>query len=196
MSDNKSVGGLRVISTVNNGSFAQNAANFRSAIATGKYDIEKSYLSDSGAYVLFEKGHEYHPDEIEAAKAMADHGIIVEMGVEGDPARATAVDAKGNYKFSDGTLSIAKLSYEQSTRDSLTTTAERSVKKALEHAKTKGASVAVIYDRGGVFHRSDIQAGIEKYESFKGNEHRFKAILVVDKKQNVYEWSHSKKKGE
>ena len=124
---------------------------------------------------------------------MADHGIIVTMGVERNLKRATAVDVNGNPKFSEGTLSIERLSYEQSTREKLKTTAERSVKKALEHAKTKGSSVAVIYDRGGIFHRDDIRAGIKKYESFKNNSHRFKAILVIDKNRNVYEWSHSKK---
>ena len=188
----KSVGGIRNISTVKEGSFAQHAADFRAALATGKYDIAKSYLSDTGAYVLFEKGHEYHIEEIEAAKAMADHGIIVTMGVEGDPKRATAIDMNGNHKFSEGTLTVEKLSYEQSTRETLTTTAERSVKKALEHAKSKGSSVAVIYDRGGVFHRSDIQAGISKYESFKNNTHRFRSILVIDSNRNVYEWNHNK----
>ena len=64
--------------------------------------------------------------------------------------------------------------------------------KALEHAKKKGFDVAVIYDKGGVFHRSDIQAGISSYESFKGNSHRFKAILAIDKTKNVYEWTHDK----
>lgn len=193
MSDNKSTGGLRAISTIQAGGFAQNAADFRAALATGKYDIENSYLSDSGAYVLFEKNHTYHIEEIEAAKAMAEHGIIVTMGREGNPADATAVNAKGDFKFSEGTLTVERLSYEQSTRESLTTKAERSVKKALEHAKSKGSSVAVIYDRGGVFHRGDIQAGIKSYESFKNNAHRFKAILVIDKNRNVYEWSHTKK---
>lgn len=192
MSDNKSVGGLRAISTVQAGGIAQNAADFRAALATGKYDIDKSFMSESGAYVLFEKGHEYHIEEIEAAQAMANHGINVIMEKEGDPARATAIDPKGNFKFSEGTISLEKLSYEQSTRTKIETAAETSVKKALEHARTKGASVAVIYDRGGVFHRGDIQAGIKKYEQFKGNAHRFKAILVIDKDRNVYEWHHTK----
>lgn len=183
---------MRNISTVKAENFAQHAADFRAALATGKYDIESSYLSDTGAYVLFEKGHNSHIEEIEAAKAMADNGIIVTMGKEGDPSTATAIDAKGNHKFSEGTLSIEKLSYEQSTREKLTTSAERSVKKALEHAKTKNSSVAVIYDRGGVFHRDDIRAGIKTYESFKNNLHRFKAILVIDKNRNVYEWNHTK----
>lgn len=193
MSDNKSVGGLRAISTVTDGSFAQNSADFRAALASGKYDVENSYLSDTGAYALFEKDHQYHIEEIEAAKAMADHGIIVVMEKEGDPARATAIDAKGNFKFSEGTLTVEKLSYEQSTRTKIETSAETSVKKALEHARDKRSQVAVIYDRGGVFHRGDIQAGIQYYESFKNNSHKFKAILVIDQHKNIYEWHHTKK---
>lgn len=191
-SDNKSFGGFSVISTVSDGSYAQHAADFRAALATGKYDIEKSYLSDSGAYVLFEKGHEYHIEEMEAAKAMADTGIIVNMTKEGDPSRATAIDAKGNYKFSEGSLSIENLSYEQSTRMEPTQNAERSVKKALEHCRSKGSDIAVIYDRGGRFHRGDISKGISAYEKFSTNAHRFKAILVISKDGNVYEWTHNK----
>lgn len=188
----KTYGGLRAVSTVQEGSYAQHAAEFRALLASGRYDVEKSYLSDTGAYVLYEKGHEYHADEIDAAKAMADHGIIVNLEKEGDPARATAIDPKGNFKFSEGTLSVERLTYEQSTRTQPTNNAERSVKKALEHCRDKGSDVAVIYDKGGHFHRSDIHAGISKYESFKGNAHRFKAILVIDQHKNVYEWTHNK----
>ena len=188
----KSYGGIRNVGVVNQSDYASNKAEFERVLATGKYDVEKSYLSHTGAYILYEKGHEYHIEEIEAARAMADHGIIVEMTKEGDPTKATAIDAKGNYKFSEGTLSIEKLSYEQSTRSLSTENTERSVKKALEHCRSKGSKVAVIYDRGGFFHRSDIQAGIRSYESFKGNSHRFKSILIIDKNKNVYEWTHDK----
>ncbi len=189
----KSYGGIRNIGVVSQSDYASNKAEFERLLASGKYDIENSYLSPTGAYVLYEKGHEYHIEEIEAARAMADKGIIVEMTKEGDPSRATAIDAKGNYKFSEGTVSIEKLSYEQTTRSIPTENAERSVKKALEHCRDKGSKVAVIYDRGGFFHRGDIEAGINKYESFRGNSHRFQSILVIDKNHNVYEWTHSKK---
>lgn len=117
MSDNKSYGGFSVVTTVADGSYDQHASEFREALATGKYDVENSYLSDSGAYVLFENGHEYHIEEIGAAHAMADSGIIVEMGKEGDPSRATSIDKQDNYKFSEETLSIEKLTYEQSIKE-------------------------------------------------------------------------------
>ncbi|MBD5360716.1 MAG: hypothetical protein HDR87_08430 [Bacteroides sp.] len=189
----KTYGGIRHVGVVNQSEYAINKAIFELELASGNYNIEKSYLSPSGAYVLLEKGHQYHEDEMEAAIAMADSGIIVRLEKEGDPSRATRIDEDGNFKFSEGTLSIERLTYEQSTRTSITTTAERSVKKALEHAKDKGSEICVIYDKGGVFHRNDIHAGIQLYESFKNNDSkRFKSILVIDKNHNVHEWTHDK----
>lgn len=194
MSDNKSTGGIRAISTVKAGNFAQNAADFREALATGKYDIEKSYLSDTGAYVLFEKGHKYHIEEIDAAHAMADHGIIVRLTSEGGKDNITAKSSKGNDKYSEGRVGIEKLTYEQSTREKQPKEgdAHKAVNKALEHAKKKGSEVAVIYDRHGYYHRDNIQSGIKEYEKHPSNRHRFKSILVISNDHHVYEWTHTK----
>lgn len=68
----KTYGGLRAVSTVQEGSFDMYAAQFRAELATGKYDITKSYLVDTGAYVLFENEYNYNEEEIEAARAMAE----------------------------------------------------------------------------------------------------------------------------
>lgn len=193
MSDNKSYGGFSVISTVQSGSYAEHAAEFRAALATGKYDVEKSYLSDSGAYVLYENGHKFHQDEIDAAKAMADSGIIVNLGTETDTAKATGRTQKGNPKFSEGTITIEKLSYEQSSPSGESKSASHAVHKSLEHAKKKNSSVAVIYDKKGLLHKTDIQSGIKAYESHRTNTKRFKAILVIDKNGGVHEWTHTKK---
>lgn len=196
MSDNKSVGGMRNISTVKAENFAQHAADFRAALATGKYDIESSYLSDTGAYGLFEKGHRYHDEEIEAAKAMADHGIIVRLTSEGGKDNITAKSSKGSNKYGEGKVGIEELTYEQSTREiePKAGDAHKAVNKALEHAKKKGSDVAVIYDRRGYFHRSDISSGIKEYESHQSNKHRFKSILVISHERHVFEWSHISKK--
>lgn len=193
MSDNKSYGGFSVISTVKDGSYAQYAAEFRAALATGKYDVEKSYLSDNGAYVLYENGHKFHKDEIEAAKAMADSGIIVKLGNESDTAKATSRTQKGNPKFSEGTILIDKISYEQSSPSGESKSASHAVHKSLEHAKKKGSSVAVIYDKKGLMHETDVKNGILAYESHRTNTKRFKAILVIDKNGGVHEWTHTKK---
>lgn len=188
----KNEGGTRLVSRVDANDYDANEAEFNGALATGKYEVDKCYMSPSGAYVLYEKDHAYHVEEMEAAKALADAGIIVELGKEGDPSLATATDAYGNSKFSEGTLSIEKLTFEQSTRTKPAKDAERAVKKALEHCKEKGSDVAVIYDKAGAFHKADIAKGITKYESFRTNTHRFKAILVIDSKGQVHEWKHDK----
>lgn len=196
MSDNKSVGGIRNISVVKEGDYAKNSADFRAALTTGKYDIEKSYMSDTGAYVLFEEGHKYHNEEIEAAIAMADHGIIVKLTSEGGKDNITAKNSKGNNKYSEGKVGIEELIYEQSTRDVQPKAgdAHKAVNKALEHAKKKGSDVAVIYDRHGYFHRDNIQSGIKEYEKHQSNRHRFKSILIISQDRRVYEWTHTKQK--
>lgn len=188
----KSYGGIRAVGVVSQGDYASNKADFERLLASGKYDTEKSYLSPTGAYVLFEKDHRYHIEEIEAAKAMADHGIIVKMTSEGGKDNITAKSSKGSNKYSEGKVGIEELTYEQSTRqvEPKAGDAYKAVNNALEHAKKKGSDVAVVYDRQGYFHRDDIKAGIAKYESHQSNRHRFKSILVISKDRNVYEWTH------
>ncbi|MCM1337719.1 MAG: hypothetical protein NC187_08195 [Candidatus Amulumruptor caecigallinarius] len=191
MSDSKSYGGFSVISTVKDGSYAQHAAEFRAALATGKYDVEHSYMSDSGAYVLFEKGHNFQAEEVEAAKVMADSGIIVKLTPENDISFASAKDPKGNPKYTDGKLSVH--TYEQRTPNKINERgADHTVNSALRHAASKNADVAVIYDKSGLLHRGDIQRGIQRYESYHQNKHRFKAVVVVSQQGKVYEWQHTR----
>ncbi len=44
---------------------------------------------------------------------------------------------------------------------------------------------------GDVYKRQDYR-GIYAYEKFSTNTHIFKAILVISKDGNVYEWTHNK----
>ncbi len=73
----KSYGGIRNVGVVSKSDYALNKAEFERQLATGKYDIENSYLSPTGAYVLCKKGHKHNIEKIEAARAIADKGIIV-----------------------------------------------------------------------------------------------------------------------
>ena len=41
----KSYGGIRNVGVVNQSDYASNKAEFERLLATGKYDVEKSYLS-------------------------------------------------------------------------------------------------------------------------------------------------------
>jgi len=163
------------------------------AVASGKYVQENCYLSPSGASILVEKGHNVHIEEIEAAKALADYGYPVILTSENDIRLATNKDRKGNPKFSEGKVSVEMLTFEQSTPSKIASRgAAISIHKALEHAKAKGASVAVVYDRSRLFHRNDIDNGIKEYESHRTNTHRFKSIIIIDGDGGVHEWTHNK----
>lgn len=154
-----------------------------------KYDHSKTYKSQSGACVYVEKGHNLSDDEKDVAYVFADEGLDVWLTNEGN---FQLKDKNG--KFVEGLLSGKKISYEQSTptRKGKTCTNEECIKRKLEHAKSKKAEIAVIYDKEGMFSSLDIKNGIVKYESFKNNIRRFKVILVVDKYKNIWEWHHTK----
>lgn len=197
----KNTGSTRLVGRVEDGSFEYNVAQFRNEIQSKDVQPEHCYMSPSGAYVIFHKGHNYDANEIEAAKIMADNGIIVHLTSEKDISQATAtfINKKGEtvHKFSDGRLSMDMNSYEQSTRSTLVKKNKKAqstvVKDALEHAKDKKARIAVLYDKAGTLRRSDIRRGIRRYEGFANNTHRFDAILIISQSGHVHEWSHYKK---
>ena len=61
----------------------------------------------------------------------------------------------------------------------------------MEHAKSKGADVAVVYDKHAVYHRQTIEQGIRHYEQH--NSYRLQRIIVISKAGNVYEHVHNDK---
>ncbi len=67
---------------------------------------------------------------------------------------------------------------------------DNSIKKALNHARKKGADIAVVYDKNGLYHRDNIERGLLDYEG--KDQYRFMAILVLDKNGNVWEHTHNK----
>lgn len=140
--------------------------------ASGKYDTVE--MTSNGGIFAIEKGKARHkPEEIEAGRHMANAGYQV-----------TLKDETGVTKTPDG--HIYSFSFEQRTP---TTKGARSVMKALEHAKSKPADIAVIYDKHYVYHRQTIEQGLSLYEQF--NNYRFKRIIVISKSGQVYEHSHN-----
>lgn len=127
-----------------------------------------------GGYMAIEEGTRHKPEEIEAAKHMADAGYKVVLKNE-----TGVVVTPDGYLYS--------YSYEQRTP----VKGGRSFMKALEHAKKKGADVAVIYDKNQVYHAVDVEKGIRSYESYASNRHRFKRIIVISKSGKVYEHFHN-----
>lgn len=140
-------------------------------IASGKYS-SVTMSESGGGYVAIEKSSQRHkPEEIEAANHLAKKGYKVILK-----------DEAGQVKTPDGYLFTA--SFEQRTPT------QASVHKALEHAKIKNADIALIYDKHHIYHRADIDKGLERYELY--NEYRFKQIIVVSKDGEVHRHRHNK----
>lgn len=140
--------------------------------ASGKYSTVE--MTKNGGIFAVEKGKARHKlEEIEAGQHMAKAGYQV-----------TLKDETGAVKTPDGY--IYSFTFEQRTPS---TKGSRSVMKALEHAKSKPADIAVIYDKNYVYHRETIEQGLSLYEHY--NDYRFKRIIVISKSGNVYEHSHN-----
>lgn len=160
--------------------------------ASGNYS-EVYFSEKTGGYYAIEKSTMDHkPEEIEAAKHMADAGYKVVLTDEG----GSGVSADGK---------VFNFVYEQSTpnpehprtNDSLS----NSVKNALQYGveKVKKAErnhqddfkvdVAVIFDKHHSYRAKHIEAGITQFELY-GKFH-YKKIIVISKSGNVYEHSHN-----
>lgn len=184
----KSYGGNKVV-TPNVSKKDKSRNGYNNELSSGNYDRSRSYFSEvGGGYVLFHKGHNVDKNEIEAARIMADNGYAVELTPESGVKFMKKIN--GKEKYVDG--KVSSIEYEQSTphptrldQEGLT----RSVNNALEHAKSKGAEVALIYDKFNSYHRGDIDRGIKRFES-NNPSYRFKAIVTVNTRREVYEWLH------
>jgi hypothetical protein len=139
-------------------------------LASGEYS-SVTMSEKGGGFVAIEKSSKRHkPEEIEAATILADKGYKVKL--KNEAGTATTPDGE-----------LFSISFEQRTPTS------SSVNKALEHAKKKGADIALIYDKNHIYHRADIDSGIKEYESL--NNYRFKQIIVVTKDRKVHRHRHN-----
>ena len=169
---------------------SQSVSDFKNALSSGKYNTELSYLPPTGSgSMLYQNGHNYHIEEIEVGRALADKGYKVILTPEGIEAYATAFTKDGRPKYSEGTIS--GILYDQKTTESNVTNIVNNVDNAIKHAHDKGAEIALIYDRYGKMHRQDIENGMKKYKKFDTTG-RIKAVLVMDKNKNLYEHQFDK----
>ena len=182
----KASGSTRIV-TPSAKSRSETISEFNAAMNSGQYDTELSYLPESGSgSMLYQHGHNYHIEEIEVGRALADKGYRVVLTPEGIVAYATAFKRDGTPKYAEGTIS--GILYDQKTAESNLTNAVNNVDNAIKHAISKNAEIALIYDRYGKMHRGDIENGIAKYKRFQSEEYkRIKAVLVVDKNHKLYE---------
>lgn len=141
---------------------------------SGKYSSVQ--ITDKGGYVAIEKSTMAHkPEELEAAQILADNGYKVILKDE------NVVEGKtpDGYVFS--------LSYEQRTP---TKDRAETIRYALNHARDKGADVAVIYSKYHSFSRKTMEAGVNLFES--NDPYRFKKIIVVADNGHIHRYRHDK----
>lgn len=187
----KASGGTRYVRPTSH-TRTENYLVYKRELSLPDIDPSQSYFSKKkGGCVLAMKGRKYDPSEAEAAKAMADDGLLVVLTPEGDVKFRTGKSKKGGYTYADGLVN--GYTYEQKTVNPQGDSNKRlvnSIDSALQHARDKSAKIPLIYDRHGKFHREHIEAGLHQFES--NSSYRFNAILVVDRNGKVYEHLHNK----
>lgn len=187
----KGSGGTRVVRP-SSGTRTQNYQVYKNDLNSPDVNAAESYFSRAkGGYVIAMNGSTHSQEEHEAAKAMADDGLIVTLTPEGGVQFRTGKSKKEGYTYADGL--VKGWTYEQQTKNPSKDTFEslrNSVDNALQHARNKNAQIPLIYDRYGRFHREHIEAGLRQFEN--NSSYRFQAILVVDSNGKVYEHIHNK----
>lgn len=186
----KSSGGTRMVRPTSN-TRTQNYQVYRNDLKSPDVNAAESYFSKAkGGYVIAMNGSKHSSEEHDAARAMADDGLIVTLTPEGGVQFRTGKNKDGGYTYADGL--VKGWTYEQATKHPKKLDAQslaKSVDGALKHAYDKRAQIPLIYDKYGVFHRQNIEDGLKRFE--ERNKYRFKAILVVDQKGNVWEHRHN-----
>lgn len=123
---------------------------YNQIVSSSLVDASLSFFSEqTGAHAIFMKGHN-HTDkiadaeaELEVARAIADNGINVTLTPEGDKYTMYATNVKINkdgskkYKFAEGLM--VTYTYEQKTPTEINSSAESSVRLAINHANDKHA---------------------------------------------------------
>ena len=143
---------------------------------SGRYSSVE--MGKGGGYVAIEKSPFKHkPEEIEAARILADKGYKVTL--KNEAGLGHKVKTPDGYLFS--------ASFEQRTPQG---SSINNVKNALAHAKDKNADIAVIYDKNRLYSRKNVEAGISQYEAL--NKHRFKQIIVISAHGSIHRHKHDK----
>lgn len=167
-----------------------NASLFNTAIGLSQFDRQLSFIvPETGAFVLYGAGHNYHAEEIEIARGFAQNGINVILTSEQNMmlARQWVYNQKQKTltpRFAEGTAN--GIIYEQKTTNFNTTNFIGNVINAINHANAAKADIAVIYDRYGVLHSHQIEAGMDKFQETHSHP-KIKAVVVFDKNLNMYE---------
>lgn len=168
----KTAGGVR---TYKQGSstYRKRQAEVAAMRDSGRYSSVD--MGKGGGWLAIEKSTARHkPEEMEAARILADKGYKVTLKDEG-----------GQVRTPDGRIFSTSFEQRTPTKDGANT-----IRNALFHARNKGADVAVIYSKNHAFTRGSVENGIKLYE--QSHDYRFKRIIVVADNGNVHRYRHNK----
>ena len=169
-------------------------AKYIKAIESGLYDKKLSFFDkNTGGYLLYSKNRKMDNMEYNAATFMAVNGKQITMTPEGEEGYELII-ANGKPKYGDGRIGIT--SYEQrSPKAANEATARKTVENAINHARKKGATIAVLFDYSRSFKVQDIKHGAEHYEKNHAETkyQSVKSFIVVSGSGNIHEWEIYKK---
>ena len=180
--------------TPNTKAIKASSTKYIKALESGLYDKELSFFDkNTGGYLLYSKNRKMDNMEYNAATFMAVKGKQITMTPEGVKGYELIV-ANGKPKYGDGRIGIT--SYEQrSPKAANEATARKTVENAINHARKKGATIAVLFDYSRSFNVQDIKHGAEHYER-NHTETKYqsvKSFIVVSGSGNIHEWDLYKK---
>lgn len=180
--------------TPNTKAIKASSAKYIKALESGLYDKELSFFDkNTGGYLLYSKNRKMDNMEYNASTFMAVKGKQITMTPEGEEGYELII-ANGKPKYGDGRIGIT--SYEQrSPKAANEATARKTVENAINHARKKGATIAVLFDYSRSFKVQDIKHGAEHYER-NHTETKYqsvKSFIVVSGSGNIHEWDLYKK---
>ena len=180
--------------TPNTKAIKASSAKYIKVLESGLYDKELSFFDkNTGGYLLYSKNRKMDNMEYNAATFMAMKGKHITMTPEGVEGYELIVSI-GKPKYGDGRIGIT--SYEQrSPKAANEATARKTVENAINHARKKGATIAVLFDYSRSFKVQDIKHGAEHYERNHAETkyQSVKSFIVVSGSGNIHEWELYKK---
>lgn len=162
-------GGCRIL-TVGSRQYNQRKQEFQELMNSGMYSDGYFSEKSGGYYVVEESRAKHKPEELEAAKILADNGYKV-----------TLIDEAGDIKTPDGKVFTAY--FEQSTPEG---SSVNNFKGALNHAWEKpNATAAVIYQKYGTHSKETIQQAIAEYSKYSP---RKLDVYVLTRDGRIHHW--------
>lgn len=170
----KSSGGVRNV-PVGSSAYNNRLAEVAAMRANGRYSSVEMAENGTGWVAIEKSSAKHKPEEIEAARHLANKGYKV-----------TLTDEAGSATVNDGKLFAA--SFEQKTPDGRQNTPEN-IRSALRHGRDKRSDMVVIYQKHGKHSRQAVEQGIKMYEA--QSKHRFKKIIIVTRDGRLHHHKHN-----